>query len=35
MNVLIVAANDGLYGGVNIVDRETVAWVHAPSSNGR
>ena len=28
MNVLIVAANDGLYGGVNIVDRETVAWVH-------
>ncbi|HSE89172.1 MAG TPA: hypothetical protein VLJ79_23365 [Candidatus Binatia bacterium] len=29
MNVLIVAANDGLHGGVNIVDRETVAWVHA------
>ena len=29
MNVLIVGANDGLHGGVNIVDRETVAWVHA------
>ena len=25
MNVLIVAANDGLYGGINIVDQETVA----------
>ena len=29
MNVLIVAANDGLYGGINIVDQETVAWVQA------
>ena len=29
MNVLIIAANDGLYGGVNIVDQETVAWLHA------
>ena len=29
MNVLIVAANDGLYGGVNIVDQETIAWVQA------
>jgi len=29
MNVLIVAANDGLHGGVNIVDREAVAWVQA------
>src|SRR2546427_11416268 len=29
MNVLVVAANDGLAGGVNIVDRETVAWLHA------
>ena len=29
MNVLIVAANDGLYGGVNIVDQETVSWVQA------
>jgi len=28
MNVLVVAANDGLCGGINIVDRETVAWVH-------
>jgi len=29
MNVLIVAANDGLRGGINIVDQETVAWVQA------
>src|SRR4249920_2910853 len=29
MNVLIIAANDGLHGGVNIVDQETVAWLHA------
>ena len=29
MNVLIIAANDGLYGGVNIVDQEAVAWLHA------
>ena len=29
MNVLLVAANDGLYGGVNIVDAETIAWLHA------
>ncbi|MGN6719646.1 MAG: hypothetical protein ACTHLX_19925 [Candidatus Binatia bacterium] len=32
MNVLIVAANDGLYGGINIVDQETVAWVQASVS---
>ena len=29
MNVLIIAANDGLHGGVNIVDQETVTWLHA------
>src|SRR5262249_36601920 len=28
MNVLIIAANDGLHGGVNIVDQENVAWPH-------
>ena len=27
--VLIVAATDGLYGGINIVDRETVSWIQA------
>ena len=29
MNVLIIAANDGLYGGVNIVDQETIAWIQS------
>jgi leucyl aminopeptidase (aminopeptidase T) len=28
-HVLIVAANDGLYGGVNIVDEPTVNWIQA------
>jgi hypothetical protein len=28
-HVLILAAIDGLHGGVNIVDQETVAWVEA------
>jgi hypothetical protein len=27
--VLILAEIDGLYGGDNLVDRETVAWIHA------
>src|SRR5678815_5655858 len=35
MDVLIVAANDGLYGGINIVDQETVAWVQAGVSQWR
>ena len=25
MNVLLVAGNDGMYGGVNIVDSETIS----------
>ncbi len=29
MHVLIVAANDGLYGGVNIVDQEVIAWLQS------
>ena len=29
MNVLLVAANDGVYGGVNIVDSETISWLHS------
>jgi len=29
MNVLLVAANDGLYGGVNIVDSEVISWLHS------
>ena len=28
-HVLILAANDGLHGGINVVDRETVAWIEA------
>ena len=29
MNVLLVAGNDGMYGGVNIVDSETISWLHS------
>ncbi|MGH7888705.1 MAG: hypothetical protein ACREPG_12625, partial [Candidatus Binatia bacterium] len=29
MHVLLVAANDGVYGGINIVDSEVIAWLHA------
>jgi len=29
MNVLLVAANDGVYGGVNIVDSEVISWLHS------
>jgi len=29
MNVLLVAGNDGIYGGVNIVDSETISWLHS------
>ncbi len=29
MNVLLVAGNDGVYGGINIVDSETIAWLHS------
>jgi len=29
MNVLLVAGNDGVYGGVNIVDSEVISWLHS------
>ena len=29
MHVLLVAGNDGMYGGVNIVDSETISWLHS------
>ena len=29
MNVLLVAGNDGMYGGINIVDSEVIAWLHS------
>src|SRR5258706_127388 len=29
MNVLLVARNDGMYGGVNIVDSEPICWLHS------